>query len=358
MKPSMTKVAPEVETSPVEPMERTATPQKSSQPTAPTQQPNLEKLDIKISLSVHNIYEIRETEQTFRAKFFYMLSWEARDDPKFNEHLGGKYVNTFHGDGRHPHIESAYSIGRHPDENANECDGNIDTSGPIEMRAVLRTLRWTNSVGPIVEEPVPAACCRSGKTLRYAAHVEGCFSEPLELKNFPFDRQSLHIFLEGNKNYKMKFHNADKGKKTRATRFSSRFKGDVNVKKNSEGEVIQEAWEAPRPTNDDEKEEQRAGLLSQWQFSDEILLSPYESNGGESASGISYAGAQFTMLGVRKSIYLFKRVVLPSFITTCLLATQWAIGVSETGDRLALNATVLNLAGYAKSSLVVLLHVW
>ena len=34
-------------------------------------------LQIKISLSVHNVFDIQETEQTFRAKFFYMLQWEV-----------------------------------------------------------------------------------------------------------------------------------------------------------------------------------------------------------------------------------------------------------------------------------------
>ena len=119
-KPSMSKIAPEVETRPVETMEGTAAPQQASQP-APTQQP--EMLDIKISLSLHNIYEIRETEQTFRAKFFYMLSWDARDDPNFSEKLGGKIVHTFAGDGRHPHID----------------EKGVDGSGQ-EMRVVLRTL--------------------------------------------------------------------------------------------------------------------------------------------------------------------------------------------------------------------------
>ena len=81
----------------------------------------------------------------------------------------------------------------------------------------------------------------------------------------------------------MSFHNADEGKikAKRATRFSSRFKGDVNV-----GE--QEAWEPPAACEQEdltplccaEKEDQRAGLLSQWQFSEEILVNPYASNNG------------------------------------------------------------------------------
>jgi hypothetical protein len=144
--------------------------------------------------------------------------------------------------------------------------------------------------------------------------VEGTFSEPYELQEFPFDVQTLTL------------------------RMSSSIPCEIR-QDNGKMKHILSFEQLPRTTS--VVQVKNFGVSNLYHLSSPVALTPSKTDVSESTSGTVRPVLDLQMTVRRKSMNYIWNFILPLFLIVLMTFSVWAIEVGEIGDRLGVSVTMV-----------------